>query len=140
MPFGVINHTLITVSPCKILDIRVQLLGQVEGATKGHVRALGSLIDNLQLQPRMHCLNLRWNDRSCLGSVRKVMSQTPHGARQRNHRRITFRKLVEARNDAAVLLQPAEHTLDDIALAVLGFVLRFMLRRGITGCIRYRSQ
>ena len=84
-----------------------------------------------------------------LGSVRKVMSQTPHGTSQRDHRSITSCKLVEAGNDPAVFLQPAEHTFNNVALPVLGrskslgnpgFGLRFMLRRGITGCIRYRSQ
>lgn len=39
-----------------------------------------------------------------LGSVRKVLSQTPHGTSQRDHRRITFREFVEPRNDAAILL------------------------------------
>lgn len=43
----------------------------------------------------------------CIGSVRKILSQTSHGTSQWNHRRRTFRKLVEARNDAAILVQPA---------------------------------
>ena len=57
-----------------------------------------------------------------LGSVRKVMSQTPHCTSQRDHCRITSCKLVEARNDAAVFFQPAEHTLDDVALPILGSI------------------
>ena len=57
-----------------------------------------------------------------LGSARKVMFQTPHCTSQRNHYRITSRKLVEARNDAAVFFQPAKHTFDDIALPVLGSI------------------
>ena len=55
-----------------------------------------------------------------LGSVRKEMSQTPHGTSQRDHSGIAFRELVEARHDAAVLFQPAKHALDDVALSVLG--------------------
>jgi hypothetical protein len=46
------------------------------------------------------------NSAIALGSVRKVMSQTPHGASQCDHRGITFREFVEARNDTAILLQP----------------------------------
>lgn len=57
-----------------------------------------------------------------LGSVRNVMSQTPHSKGQRNHRRVTFCEFVDARHDAAVLLQPAKHTFDDITLPVLGTV------------------
>lgn len=41
------------------------------------------------------------------------MSQTPHGASQRDHGGITFRELVEASHDPAVLFQPAKHALDD---------------------------
>lgn len=59
-------------------------------------------------------------DRRNLGSVRKEMSQTPHGTSQRDHSGIAFRELVEARHDASVLFQPAKHALDDVALSVLG--------------------
>ncbi|MNJ32719.1 hypothetical protein D3C77_273930 [compost metagenome] len=55
-----------------------------------------------------------------LGSVRKEMSQTPHGTSQRDHSGIAFRELVEACHDPAVLFQPAKHALDDVALSVLG--------------------
>jgi hypothetical protein len=55
-----------------------------------------------------------------LGSVRKVMSQTPHGTSQRDHSGIAFRELVEACHDPAVFFQPAKHALDDVALSVLG--------------------
>lgn len=55
-----------------------------------------------------------------VGSVRKEMSQIPHGTSQRNHSGIAFRELVEARHDASVLFQPAKHALDDVALSVLG--------------------
>jgi hypothetical protein len=48
------------------------------------------------------------------------MSQTPHGTSQRDHSGITFRELVEACNDAAILFQPAKHALDDVALSVFG--------------------
>lgn len=54
-----------------------------------------------------------------LGSVRKEMSQTPHGTSQRDHSGIAFRELVEACHDPAVLFQPAKHALDDVALSVL---------------------
>ena len=54
-----------------------------------------------------------------LGSVRKVMSQTPHRTGQRDHRSITSCKLVEAGNDSSAFLQPAEHTFNDVALPVL---------------------
>ncbi|CAG8865543.1 hypothetical protein PS627_01460 [Pseudomonas fluorescens] len=55
-----------------------------------------------------------------LGFVRKEMSQTPHGTRQRDHGGIAFRELVEACHDPAVLFQPAKHALDDVALTVFG--------------------
>lgn len=55
-----------------------------------------------------------------LGSVRKVMS--PNSAGQRNNRRVTFRDGIEARNDAAVLLKPAKHGLDEFAPPVFGTV------------------
>jgi len=48
------------------------------------------------------------------------MSQTPHGASQRDHGGTTFRELVEAGHDPAVLFQPAKHALDDVALSVFG--------------------
>gem|GEM_PF-985393 len=54
-----------------------------------------------------------------LGTVRNKASQTPHAASQRDHRCITFCKLVEARHHPAILFQPAEHALDDVALSVL---------------------
>ena len=57
-----------------------------------------------------------------LGSVRKVMSQTPHGASQRNHCPKTFRQLVVTGAYPPALLQPAKHALDDVALSVLGLV------------------
>ncbi|MDF9892915.1 UNVERIFIED_ORG: ABC-type multidrug transport system ATPase subunit [Pseudomonas vranovensis] len=60
------------------------------------------------------------SDRMYLGSVRKEMSQTPHGTSQRDHSSIAFRELVEARHDPSVLFQPAKHALDDVALSVLG--------------------
>jgi len=47
------------------------------------------------------------------------MSHTPHGAGQRDHRRITFRELFETSHDPSVLPQPAKRTLDHIALTVL---------------------
>ena len=43
-----------------------------------------------------------------------------HGTGQRNHRRITFRDFVKARDDASVLFQLAKHTFNDIVLRVLG--------------------
>ena len=46
----------------------------------------------------------------------------PHGTDQRNHRRVIFRAFVEACHDAAVLLQSVKHTLNDIALSVLGAI------------------
>lgn len=57
---------------------------------------------------------------TALGSVRKQLSQTPHGTSQRNHSGIAFCKLVEARYDPAVLFPPFRHALDDVALSVLG--------------------
>jgi hypothetical protein len=44
------------------------------------------------------------------------MPQTSHGTGQRDHCGKTFCELVEARDDAAILLQPAKHTLDDVPL------------------------
>lgn len=38
-----------------------------------------------------------------LGSVRKEMSQTPHGTSQRDHSGIAFREFVDARHDPSVL-------------------------------------
>jgi transposase InsO family protein len=57
-----------------------------------------------------------------LGSVRKMMPQTPHGASQSDHRGITFCKLVEARHDAATFLQPSKYTLNDVPLPVFWLV------------------
>jgi len=50
------------------------------------------------------------------------MSQTPHGASQRNHCPKTFRQLVVTGAYLPALLQPAKHALDDVALSVLGLV------------------
>ena len=79
-----------------------------------------------------------------LGCVRKVMSKTPHCTIQRVNRGVTFCEFVEARHDAVVFFQPAKHTLDDVALPILGsikkprqprFWFALMLRRGITGSV-----
>lgn len=35
---------------------------------------------------------------------------------------MTFCEFVEARHDAVVFFQPAEHTLDDVALPILGSI------------------
>jgi len=48
------------------------------------------------------------------------MSQAPHGTNQRDHSGIAFSELVNACHDGAVLFQPAEHALDDVALSVFG--------------------
>ena len=50
----------------------------------------------------------------------KKVSQTPQGTCQHYHNGVAFCKFVETLDDTAVLFQPAEHALDDIALAVLG--------------------
>ena len=84
-----------------------------------------------------------------LGSVRKVMSQTPHGTSQRDHRSITSCKLARRVTIRRLSFnQPNIHSImlrcrylgRSKSLGNPGFGLRFMLRRGITGCIRYRSQ
>ncbi|MNC03091.1 hypothetical protein D3C75_504870 [compost metagenome] len=75
----------------------------------GDLRVTKKALDGIEVAP-------------ALGSVRKVMSQIPHGTSQRNHRRITFRELVEARNDSAAFLQPSKHALDDVVLSVLGAI------------------
>jgi hypothetical protein len=73
------------------------------------------------------------------------MSQTPHGAGQRDHRRITFREFVEACNDALVffshpnmrsMMLRCRYLGRSNSLGKPGLGLRFMLRSGITGCIR----
>lgn len=46
------------------------------------------------------------------------MSQIPHGASQRDHSGITFRKLVEASDDSTGIFEPAKHALNDVALSV----------------------
>lgn len=77
------------------------------------------------------------------------MSLTLYGACQRDHGGTAFRELVESCHDPAVLFQPSKHSLDDVALSVLGLIkqsgkpgfgLRFIERSGMTGCIRYWSQ
>ena len=46
------------------------------------------------------------------------MSQTPHSASQRDHGGITFRQLVEASHEPAILFERAKHALNDVALPV----------------------
>ncbi len=80
----------------------------------GHIRTK-NMVHQAGFDPRTPAFGV-------LGSVRKILSQTPHGTSQWDHCRITFCEFVEARNDATVLLQPAEHALDDAALPVLGAI------------------
>lgn len=55
-----------------------------------------------------------------IGSVREEVSQKTHGTSQRYPSCIAFRELVQACHDPAVLLLPAKHALDDVALSILG--------------------
>ncbi len=48
------------------------------------------------------------------------MSQTLHGASQRDRGFLAFRELVETCHDAPIFFQLAKHALDEVALSVLG--------------------